>query len=176
MYSDCVDTYTKSKQLNGISDVGVFHGKMPYSSNPLLFSVPFLYPWKTTKSLGFSHVFRGYKKGTPSSNGLRMLLKLNYYLSWTVSRQYKNELTLVKIYWMVTIIGSKGWYFLTFSMPIPQNDQTLHKQFFGNSTEIVWVCLTILRGWGLRVKKETTRGMVQKTCSKSLKLKDKKTC
>ena len=98
-----------------------------------------------------------------------MLLKLNYCLSWKVSEQYKNELQLVKIYWMVTIMVSKGWYFL-----IPQNDQTPHKQFFGNSTEIVWVCLTILWGWCLRVKNETIRNIVQKSCSKNLKLKDVK--
>ena len=37
----------------------------PYSTN-----VPLLYPLKTSKNLGFSDVFRGYRSGTLVENGL----------------------------------------------------------------------------------------------------------
>ena len=39
--------------------------------NPLLAGVPLIYPLKTSENLRFS-VLRGYKKGTPSSNGLQL--------------------------------------------------------------------------------------------------------
>ena len=37
--------------------------------NPLLLDVPFLYPLKISGNLRFSDILRGYKKGTPGSNG-----------------------------------------------------------------------------------------------------------
>ena len=40
--------------------------------NPLLPGIPFLYPLKTLENLWFS-VFRGYKKETLGSNGLKAL-------------------------------------------------------------------------------------------------------
>ena len=41
--------------------------------NPLLPDVLFLYPLKTSENLWFSDVFRGYKNGTPGSNGLILI-------------------------------------------------------------------------------------------------------
>ena len=39
--------------------------------NPFLANVPILYPLKTSETLWFSGVFRGYKMGTLAGNGLK---------------------------------------------------------------------------------------------------------
>ena len=59
------------------------------SLNPLLPSVPFLYLLKTSEKLWFSDVFRGYKKGTPGSNGHHS------HKSLSVSYDYRNIVNVI---------------------------------------------------------------------------------
>ena len=51
-------------------DIVQFHKTLVTRFNPLQPGVAFLYPLKTSENLKVSDVFRGYRKATPSCNGL----------------------------------------------------------------------------------------------------------
>ena len=62
--------YSFYEPFPGVRDELLRPMLQPQGVNPLLLSVPFLYPLKTSENLRFA-VFRVYKMGKPGSNGLK---------------------------------------------------------------------------------------------------------
>ena len=77
--------------------------------NLLLAGVFFLYPLKTSENCRISDVFRGYKRGAPSNNGLKSISAVHYVKSvktWSFSRSVFSRIRTE--YWDLYGISGKS--------------------------------------------------------------------
>ena len=73
--------------------------------NPLLAKVPILWPLKTPENIWIFGVFRGYKTGTLTRNGLKL-----FYFHKARLECKLITLLAVLLRMLITALGGKGWW------------------------------------------------------------------